>query len=79
MMVTEETNLAIPFGYRLEVNWGYAPIHTVTDAEMEAAKITMSPGHTNYGRIQELAYRFNSGREVKPVKLHCTYTEQPGF
>ena len=72
VMMTETTNVAIPFGYHLDVNWGYAPIHVVTnDLQVTAT----SPGHTEYGIGQGFMFKFDSGYEVSPVKLHCTYTE----
>jgi hypothetical protein len=76
-MVTETTNISAPFGYSLSVNQGYAPIHVVTNANMKTTEI--SPGNTDRGIGEGLTYEFDPGYEIKPVKLHCTYTEKPGF
>lgn len=76
VMTTETTNVSTPFGYHLNVNWGYAPIHVVQgDLQVTGT----SPGHTEYSIGQGLTFEFNQGYRVVPVKLHCTYTElKPG-
>lgn len=69
-MVTETTNVLTPFGYSVNVNWGYAPIHNANIGSVKDA-----PGHTQCDIGEEQIFEFNPGYEVKPVKLHCTYTE----
>ncbi len=73
VMVTESTNLSAPFGYHLEVNWGYAPIHVVTNATTEVTERSL--GHTEYGIGEGLTFEFNPNYEPQPTTLHCTYTE----
>jgi hypothetical protein len=71
LMTTYRTNVAIPLGYRITVNSGYAPVHVVTAPGTVTTKV--SPNVTDHGISESITYQFDDGHEVVPVTLHCTY------
>ncbi len=81
IMMTNEIAVPIPFGYHLDVNWGYAPVDVITNADL--VPIPLPQGYTECGSTEKIMLREHPGYEVKPIQLYCTYTEaevkKPGY